>query len=176
MQLLNSGWWEIILFFCSMFNLEHWTQVSADTVTINRCSTLIHTFWHAHSITHYVELSNRRWAGSGVISIRWLRQTRLLNCRRKQLLYVLPHRDAHSFREMLWCISGLVLCVCELSPGEPVDRMFLGIVTLSSELRAQSTIPLQPFIGKLMSAWPTTGRLWMLNTERSKHKEWWNKP
>ncbi|TNN57629.1 hypothetical protein EYF80_032159 [Liparis tanakae] len=50
------------------------------------------------------------------------------------------------------------------SPGLPVARMFLGMVTRSSELRAQSTMPLQPFRGKLMSAWPTMGRLWTLNT------------
>ena len=49
-------------------------------------------------------------------------------------------------------------------PGFPLDRMFLEMVTLSSELRAQSTMPLQPFIGKLMSALPITGRLWMLST------------
>ena len=49
-------------------------------------------------------------------------------------------------------------------PGFPLERMFLEMVTLSSELRAQSTMPLQPFMGKLMSALPITGRLWMLST------------
>ncbi len=33
-------------------------------------------------------------------------------------------------------------------PGFPVTRMFLATLTLSSELRAQSTIPLHPFMGK----------------------------
>lgn len=41
--------------------------------------------------------------------------------------------------------------MCLLSPVCSVDTMFLGTVTLSSELRAQSTIPRQPFMGKLMS-------------------------
>lgn len=63
--------------------------------------------------------------------------------------------------------------VCEmpwLSPALPVDRMFLVMVTLSSELRAQSTMPLQPFMGKLMSD-AAAGRLWMLKTGAGKGQQ-----
>lgn len=57
------------------------------------------------------------------------------------------------------------------SPGLPVDRMFLVMVTLSSELRAQSTMPLQPFMGKLMSD-AAAGRLWMLKTAAGKEQKY----
>ncbi len=84
----------------------------------------------------------------------------------------LPHSDCSersACHVWMLCPGGMqVWGVSQLSPGLPVDRMFLGMVTLSSELRAQSTMPLQPFMGKLMSAWPSTGRLWMLKTETQK--------
>lgn len=49
--------------------------------------------------------------------------------------------------------------------------MFLVMVTLSSELRAQSTMPLQPFMGKLMSD-AAAGRLWMLKTAAGTEQEY----
>ena len=63
---------------------------------------------------------------------------------------------------------------CELSVGEQyrdtlpavgeTKRPF-GITTLSSEFLAQSTMPLRPFMGKLMSViTDTAGSLWMLAT------------
>lgn len=36
-------------------------------------------------------------------------------------------------------------------PDSPEDRILLETVTLSSEFLAQSTMPLQPFIGNVMS-------------------------
>lgn len=58
----------------------------------------------------------------------------------------------------------------QLSPGLPVDRMLLEMLTLFSGLRAQSTMHFQLFIGKLMPPWPLTGRLWMLRTVKERKK------
>lgn len=71
-----------------------------------------------------------------------------------------------SIQMQMWACAGCL----DRSPGLPVDRMFLVMVTLSSELRAQSTMPLQPFMGKLMSA-AAAGRLWMLRTAAGKEQE-----
>lgn len=49
------------------------------------------------------------------------------------------------------------------------------MTTLSSEFLAQSTMPLRPFMGKLMSViTDTAGSLWMLataETRRNRHKK-----
>jgi len=63
--------------------------------------------------------------------------------------------DHCAYKQM--CVQ-LCKIVCFI-PGFPVTRMFLATLTLSSELRAQSTIPLHPFIGKVISAFPATGLL-----------------
>lgn len=44
-------------------------------------------------------------------------------------------------------------------PVSPEDRMLLETVTLSSEFLAQSTMPLQPFMGKVMSVAALAGIL-----------------
>lgn len=49
-------------------------------------------------------------------------------------------------------------------PASPEDRMLLETVTLSSEFLAQSTMPLQPFMGKVMSVAALAGSLWMPRT------------
>lgn len=48
------------------------------------------------------------------------------------------------------------------------------MTTLSSEFLAQSTMPLRPFMGKLMSViTDTAGSLWMLATAEFKHTDRW---
>lgn len=51
------------------------------------------------------------------------------------------------------------LCWLCCLPESPEDRMLLETVTLSSEFLAQSTIPLQPFMGKVMSVAAFAGSL-----------------
>lgn len=65
-------------------------------------------------------------------------------------------------------------CMCVHAfdiPGTPVERVLLEMVTLSSEFRAQSTIPLQTFFGKLMSVALLAELLWILRTEGQKGGE-----
>lgn len=84
-------------------------------------------------------------------------------------LFVQPALRSGSFADPSSCRCRECLGCLDLSPDLPVDRMFLVMVTLSSELRAQSTMPLQPFMGKLMSA-AAAGRLWMLRTAAGKEQ------
>lgn len=62
------------------------------------------------------------------------------------------------------------VCVCLRGPFShvPADwetKSPFGMTTLSSEFLAQSTMPLRPFMGKLMSViTDTAGSLWMLAT------------
>lgn len=57
----------------------------------------------------------------------------------------------------------------DLPAGWEMKRPF-GMTTLSSEFLAQSTMPLRPFMGKLMSViTDTAGSLWMLATAQSKY-------
>lgn len=50
-------------------------------------------------------------------------------------------------------------------PADWETKRPFGMTTLSSEFLAQSTMPLRPFMGKLMSViTDTAGSLWMLAT------------
>lgn len=55
-------------------------------------------------------------------------------------------------------------------PADWETKSPFGMTTLSSEFLAQSTMPLRPFMGKLMSViTDTAGSLWMLATARGQH-------
>jgi hypothetical protein len=56
-------------------------------------------------------------------------------------------------------------------PADGETKRPFGITTLSSEFLAQSTMPLRPFMGKLMSViTDTAGSLWMLATAYAKRE------
>lgn len=57
--------------------------------------------------------------------------------------------------ENIFSWAALAVCL----PVSPEDRMLLETVTLSSEFLAQSTMPLQPFMGKVMSVAALAGSL-----------------
>lgn len=61
-------------------------------------------------------------------------------------------------------------------PVSPEDRMLLETVTLSSEFLAQSTMPLQPFMGKVMSVAALAGSLWMPRTRGKQERKPVSKP
>ena len=59
-------------------------------------------------------------------------------------------------------------------PADWETKRLFGMTTLSSEFLAQSTMPLRPFMGKLMSViTDTAGSLWMLATAEFKQRDQW---
>lgn len=52
-----------------------------------------------------------------------------------------------------------------------MERASRDTEIFSSEVRIQSSMPLQPFRGKVKFELVVVGRLWMLNTERHRKKE-----
>lgn len=59
------------------------------------------------------------------------------------------------------------------APADWETKSPFGMTTLSSEFLAQSTMPLRPFMGKLMSViTDTAGSLWMLATVHVNTQQW----
>lgn len=58
--------------------------------------------------------------------------------------------------------------VCLILPDCSMDRASRCTEILSSEFLTQSSMPLQPFMGKVKLELVDVGRLWMLSTERDR--------
>lgn len=71
---------------------------------------------------------------------------------------------------MCWTNSEMALWyIYRRIPADWETKRPFGMTTLSSEFLAQSTMPLRPFMGKLMSViTDTAGSLWMLATAEYK--------
>lgn len=79
---------------------------------------------------------------------------------------VLKERDVLDYKE-----NGTVT-YSQYVPADWETKRPFGMTTLSSEFLAQSTMPLRPFMGKLMSViTDTAGSLWMLATAAFKHTD-----
>lgn len=79
------------------------------------------------------------------------------------------------------CVEQELMCFCDILdmlgdiPADWETKRPFGMTTLSSEFLAQSTMPLRPFMGKLMSViTDTAGSLWMLATAVFGRHRWRN--
>lgn len=79
--------------------------------------------------------------------------------------------DSHSQDSTLF---GLEHDVYLLLPACSMDRASRDTEIFSSEFLTQSSMPLQPFTGKVKLELVVVGRLWMLSTERGRESFFWS--